>query len=342
LKRIDTVEAPPNRRGIPKWLVPGVGYGVSAASLIWVFWKFPWAQLADHLRTMEWNWVAIAILFEVAVYFFDAWRWAVLLKPVGAPSFGLCLQSVFVGVLANDILPAKAGEVVRCFLLSYETEVPLSLAITSDVVLRIMDGLWIVIAYLLVTLQIATHVDVSRGMWFFGTGAVAIALLVLFVLFRRQHAHEFCSTTSWAGRFVHLLDEIHRLGHWRELRSAMAIGGLYWLAQILAIWALTKADRFDLGISAAAFLLVVKAVLTLIPNAPANMGAYQAAVVYAFGFLLVEHANAQAFAEIMFAFLTLPVAVGGAIAVLFADIDILALHRHAHHAKALRKRKTTS
>jgi uncharacterized membrane protein YbhN (UPF0104 family) len=253
---------------------------------------------------------------------------------VGAPSFGLCLQSVFVGVLANDILPAKAGELVRCFLLSYETKVPLSLAITSDVVLRIMDGLWIVIVYLIITFQIATHVDVTRGMWFFGTGAVAVAVVVLFVLFRRQHAHHFVRNTSWAARFVHLLDEVHRLGHWRELRNAMALSGFYWLSQMLAIWALTRADRFDLGLSAAAFLLVVKAVLTIVPNAPANVGTYQVAVMYAFTFLLVERANAQPFSEIMFGFLTLPAAVGGAIAVLFADIDILALHRRANRAKA--------
>src|SRR5580692_7258731 len=252
---MDIVEAPPKRGGIPKWLIPAIGYTVSAAALTWVFWKFPYAQLADHLRTLEWNWVALAILFEVAVYFCDAWRWKVLLRPVGAPSFGVCLQAVFVGVLANDILPAKAGELVRCFLLSYETEVPLSLAITSDVVLRIMDGLWIVIVYLLITFQIASHVDVTRGMWLFGTVAVALALLLLFVLFRRQHAHDFCKTTSWAARFVHQLDEIHRLGHWPGLRNAMALSSFYWLAQVLAIWALTKADHFDLGLTAAAFLL---------------------------------------------------------------------------------------
>ena len=335
---MDTVEAPPKRQGIPKWLVPAVGYTVSAASLTWVFWKFPWSQLADHLRALEWNWVALAVLFEVGVYFVDAWRWSVLLKPAGAPSFVLCLQAVFVGLLANDILPAKAGEVVRCFLLSYETKVPLSLAVTSDVILRIMDGLWIVILYLIVTFQISNHVDVTRGMWLFGTGAVTVSLLLLFVLFRRQHAHHFVRTTSWAARFVHLLDEIHRLGNWGALRNAMAIGAFYWLFQMLAIWALTRADHFDLGLSAAAFLLVVKAVLTLIPNAPANVGAYQAALMYAFTFLLVERATAQPFTEIMFVFLTLPAAVGGAIAVLFADVDILSLHRHAHRAQAGRDR----
>lgn len=330
---MDIVEAPPKRRRIPHWLVPTLGYLVSGASLLWVFWRFPWAQLGDHLRTLEWGWVALAIAFEIAVYFADAWRWGALLKPVGAPSFGLCLQSVFVGMLANDILPAKAGELVRCFLLSYESEVPLSLAITSDVILRVMDGLWIVILYLAVTLQVGTHTQVRDGMWLFGTCAVGIAGVALWVLFRRQHAHHLVRTRSWAARFVDLLDQIHRLGDWPELRNAMAISSAYWLTQILAIWALTKADRFDLGLSAATFLLVVKSVATLIPNAPANVGAYQAAVVFAFRFLYVEQPAAQAFSEIMFVFLTLPIAVGGAIAVLFADIDLFTLHRHARESE---------
>ncbi len=136
-----------------------------------------------------------------------------------------------------------------------------------------------------------------------------------------------CSTnfTGWA--------------HWRALRTAMLISALYWLTQTLAIWALTRADRFDLGVSAAAFLLVVKAVVTLIPNAPASMGAYQAAAMYGLGLLLVEHANAQIFAEIMFWFLSLPVAIGGALAVAFTGVDITALHRRAAAHKAEVRRK---
>jgi glycosyltransferase 2 family protein len=331
---MDTVEAPPKRRGIPKWLVPAIGYTVSAASLVWVFSKFPYAQLGDHLRTLNWKWAALAIAFEISVYFFDAWRWEQLLVPLHAPSFGICLQAVFVGLFANDVLPAKAGELVRCFLLSYETEIPLSLAFTSQIILRIMDGVWIVILYLMVTLQIGTHPVVRDVMWGFGITVVVIAGLSLFVLFRRQHAHHFVKTTSWAARFVHLLDEVHRLGEWRALRTAMGISGLYWLAQTLAIWALTRADAFDLGVSAAAFLLVVKAVVTLIPNAPASMGAYQAAAMYGLGLLLVEHNNAQIFAEIMFWFLTLPVAIGGALAVAFTGVDITALHKRAHDARA--------
>jgi len=324
-----------NGQGAPKWLVPAIGYSVSAASLTWVFWRFPWAQLADHLRTLEWNWVALGVLLELAVYWMDAWRWRAMLKPVGSPSFGYCLEAVFVGLLANDILPAKAGELVRCYLLTREADVPLPITITSDVILRIMDGLWMVILYLIITWQISTHTDVTRGMWVFGCIAVAGAILLLYVLFHRQHARLFVNNTSWAARFRHLLDEIHRLGSWPALRAAMAISGLYWVTQVLAVWALTKADRFDLGLSAGAFLLVVRSVATLLPNAPANVGTYQLALSLALEmYLFVEHGNAEALAEILFIFLTLPAAVGGGIALVMADIDLFALHRGARRAKS--------
>src|SRR5437868_8244730 len=102
---MDTTETPSTRRGIPKWLVPAIGYTISAVSLVWVFSKFPVAQLGEHLRTIGWWWVGAAILCEFVAYFADAWRWMVLLEPVGAPSFGSCVQSVFVGILANDVLP---------------------------------------------------------------------------------------------------------------------------------------------------------------------------------------------------------------------------------------------
>jgi uncharacterized protein (TIRG00374 family) len=329
---MDTVESPRRQSGIPRWLVPAIGYTVSGISLIWVFSRFPYRLLGDHLRTMDWWWVSLAVALEFAVYFVDAWRWSAFLQPVGAPSFGVALQAVFIGVFANDVLPARAGELIRCFLLSYETEVPFSLAVTSDVILRIMDGLWVVIVYLIITFQISSHAMVTRVMWGFGTGVVAVSLLVLFVLFRRQHARHFVTNTKWAANLIHLFDEIHRLGHWRELGIAMLLSGVYWFGQLLAVWALTRADAFDLGLGAAGFLLVVKAIGTLVPNAPANVGAYQAATIYALMLLLVEHPNAQIFAEIMFWFLTLPVAVGGAIAVAFAGFDITSLHRHAKEA----------
>ena len=123
---MDTIEAPPRRPRIPKWLVPLIGYGISIASLVWVFSKFDFAQLGSDLRRLDWTWVAVTIAVEIGVYFIDAWRWMVLLRPVGAPSFGACLQSVFVGVFANDILPAASGRNHPLFSAVVQDRIPIS------------------------------------------------------------------------------------------------------------------------------------------------------------------------------------------------------------------------
>jgi len=333
---MNTIEVSLRKRRIPKWVVPVVGYGISAISLIWVFSKFPFAQLGHHLRTLDWRWVALAIVAEVLVYFADAWRWMVILSPVGAPSFASCLQGVFVGLLANDILPARAGELIRCFLLSYKTDVHLSLAITSDFIERIMDGAWIVIIYLLITFRVSTHVAVDDVMWVFGSVVAVISLVILWVLFHRQHAHHFVNNRSWGARFVHLFEEIHSLGHWRELGLAFAIGAIYWVLQATAVWAICRADKFYFGASEIAFLLVVKTVWTLVPSAPANVGLYQWSAAYALMLLQTEKGPAEVLSEIMFVFLTLPLILGGAIAIASAGFKLDDLHRHAHDAHTRR------
>lgn len=326
-------ETPRQRGGIPKWLIPALGYLVSAACLVWVCSRFPYRELAEHLRTLDWGWVALAVGIEILIYFADAWRWAALLRPVGSPSFGVALQSVFVGIFASDVLPARAGELVRCFLLSWESDVPLSLAFTSDIILRVMDGVWIVILYLLVTYSVGTHPMVNDAMWVFGVVIAVASALILFVLFRREHASELMESKPWGAKFMHLLHEIHRLGNWRALGVAMFGSGLYWLTQALALWALAKADAFDFGLSAATFLLAVKAVGTLIPNAPANVGAYQAIMMYALGLLLVERPNAQIFSQLAFWILTLPAVAGGAIALAVTGLDIRELQARAMRAR---------
>lgn len=326
---------------IPKWLVPAVGYLISAVSLVWVFAHFPFGELARHLEHLDWTWVAIAVTVEIGVYFIDAWRWKALLRPAGAPAFSCCAQAVFVGIFANDILPARTGEVIRCFLLSYKTDVHLPVAISSDLIVRIMDGLWLVILYLLVTFQVASHTGINRVMWIFGMGSVAAALIAVWILFHRQHAHHFVNSRGWAAKFVHIFEEIHELGRWQDVRRSMAITGLYWLAQVVALWAIARADSFDFSLAEMGFLLVVRSMWTLIPNAPANMGPYQAAIVYALGLLLTEKPQAQILAQIMFSFMTLPPLIGGAIAVALAGFNITELHHHAHHAHSSRMKRRT-
>jgi len=314
---------------LPKWLVPASGYTIGALSLFWVLFKFPYVQLGEHLRALDWRWVGFAIALECAIYFVEAWRWKRLLRPAGAPSGAQCVQAIWVGLFANVLLPARAGEVIRCFLLSYKTGIPLSVTLTSDLIMRLMDGVCIVVLYLLVTWQVSSHIGVNRVMWIFGGAVVVLATLLLWVLFRRQHAHAFVNNRGWAARFIHLLERIHNLGHWDELGRAMALSVPYWVLQVGALWAIARADAFDFQFSSMSFLVVVKSIGTMMPSAPANMGAFQATVEYGLKRLFTEPSDAKILAEIMFMLQTLPLALGGAIAIASAGFNFKELRRHA-------------
>ena len=246
---METGETPQAGRKVLTWLVPVIGYTISLASLCWAFARFPFAQMGDHLRTMEWRWLVLAVALELGSFFLDAWRWRELLRPAVAPPYGAAVQSVFAGLFANDVLPARAGEAVRCFLLSYKTDIHLPLVITSLVIVRVMDGIWVVILYFATSFVVEGAGAATGVMAVYAAVVAGLAALLLFALFYRQHAHLFVKNSRWGARFAHFLDEIHKLGNWRELRIVMLISGGYWAFQICAVWTITRADNcyFNFG-----------------------------------------------------------------------------------------------
>src|SRR5277367_6101591 len=138
-----------SRRLAPKWLIPTLGFAVSLISLWLVFRRFDFDQLARDVRSISWPWVAAAVAAELLCHVVDAWRWLVILSPAERPTLLQAVQATFIGMFANDVLPAKAGEIIRPYLLTTWARVPLSLSITSAVIERIFDGITLVIIFFL-------------------------------------------------------------------------------------------------------------------------------------------------------------------------------------------------
>ena len=53
------------RKRFPTWLLPALGYAVSAAGLVWVLRDTRLRDSADHFLHLNWFWVALALIFEV-------------------------------------------------------------------------------------------------------------------------------------------------------------------------------------------------------------------------------------------------------------------------------------
>jgi uncharacterized protein (TIRG00374 family) len=327
---MDSVQAKPARRKIPGWLVMTVTYAVSIGSLVWALRGYDFSQIQVAILSVKWGWVLLAVVLELAVYVVQGWRWRTLLSPVERMPLRETVQAIYIGLFASNVLPLRPGEIIRGYLLAKWGEIPFSLTLTSMVIERVLDGIWLVAAFWIAASQMnmpPALVDFAQVLAF---GVVVMTALFLFILFHKQHAHSFLSRQRWGREFLHVLDQIHQLGNWRTLAATFGITCLYWILQILPVWALFRSYDMDLSFWPAAVVLVVKSIGTVIPSAPGNLGVLQSVVKMALTLFVVELNVAIELSWMVWVVMTLPPLAVGFIAVLLTGASIGEIHRHAH------------
>src|SRR5579871_5142518 len=139
------------RRWMPSWLPQVLGYAVSALCLVWVLHNYNFNELIAAIRTLDWKWVALSVVADLSVYLAHAWRWNTLLGPVVGLRFWRTVQAIYIGLFANEVLPLRVGELIRCYLLAHWNGLRLSLGIASAGVERVIDGFWMLAAFLVTT-----------------------------------------------------------------------------------------------------------------------------------------------------------------------------------------------
>ena len=99
-------------------------------------------ELAEALLTANYLYLAPAIVLYFVGQWFRALRWQYLLSPIARISTRRLYPVIIIGYMANNVLPARLGELVRAVYLSQrekEVSVPASIATLS--VERLYDGL---------------------------------------------------------------------------------------------------------------------------------------------------------------------------------------------------------
>ncbi|HJT88087.1 MAG TPA: lysylphosphatidylglycerol synthase transmembrane domain-containing protein [Bryobacteraceae bacterium] len=312
----------PSRR-MPSWLPQVLGYLISAGCLIWVLHGYPIRQLPSEIRGLDWKWVSLGILLDLSVYVTHAWRWDTLLGPVVRLRFWRTVQAIYIGLFANEVLPLRTGELIRCYLLAHWSDLRLSLSFASAAVERLIDGFWMLAAFL-ITASFVRGIPHDLIILVQALGVLLFlgAAVLIWVVFHRQHAHYVVSESRWASTLRHVIEGLHLMGNLRTMSLTVLVSLMYLALQILSVWALMKAYGFDLSVWVAGGVLAIIRFGTVVPNAPGNLGLYQVACVVALKLFDVEQNAAKGFSILLFLALTVPLLIGGAIAVALTGLNI--------------------
>src|SRR5689334_21589664 len=75
--------------------------------------------------------LASALSAIFTMYAVRAQRWRFLLAPLGGATLGQTFRTTVIGFAASAILPARAGEVLRPYLLARQAQLPLSAVLAT-------------------------------------------------------------------------------------------------------------------------------------------------------------------------------------------------------------------
>lgn len=305
---------------------------VSLVCLIWALRGVNFRQLFYDIAHLGWWWVSFAALTNILLYYIQAWRWSLVLAPVTRVPVLQSSRAIFVGLYANEVLPLRSGEIIRCYLLARWSEIPMSVALASALIERIFDGLWLITA-LFFTLERVHLPPIIRDAGFFLALLVAVcAVLLGIAMFWRERTLDRIANARWLSWAHVLIKDLHLIGHSRFLYYAFFLSLPFLVLQVIPIYAVMQAFHSlrQLPLIDSFAITVILRLNSVVPQAPGNIGTFQWATIRGLLLFGVRKNVAQRFSFILWGILTLPMVVVGFIAVALTGMKIGQLHIEAH------------
>lgn len=275
-----------------------IGGGI--VSLVFLYFSLQgqdWGKIASAFAAADYRWLIPAGILILADYAFRAWRWGIILKPAAGQRIGLrvLFPVLLLGFAANNILPARAGEVWRMWGLAQRTTVRKTVALSTLVVERVFDGFTLVF---LLGLAGSIHRLTDQAQWIetvalFLFGMVFFGLLMF--LFFEDFTLRLAARLMWPvqeglrerllevmGRFA---KGLHALRQPRALLGIISTSLLAWGSQMLSFGMILLAFNATTNpaelISVSILMLALINLLIMIPAGPGNVGTFEGAGVLA-------------------------------------------------------------
>ena len=243
-----------------------------------------WLRVWSTVRRAQPQEVALALVAISLALFLRSVRWRVLLTAEGRVTIPLAFWATSAGYLGNNVLPARAGEVVRTMMISSRSGMSRAFVLTTALSERVVD------AIVLITVSGTILLTIPKGPGWLADAAKPFAILGFFGVACIALVPAFESL--WF-RLLARMPVPHRLRDTVEhvlrqalqgIRSFHDRGRLFrFLALTVVIWCLdgmtTVLSAHAIGLSIGlplAFLLIAGLGLgSALPSTPGYVGIYQ-------------------------------------------------------------------
>jgi uncharacterized protein (TIRG00374 family) len=226
--------------------------------------------------------------------------------------------------MANNILPARAGEFVRAFVGARMERIPFSTSFATVVIDRVLDGLTVSAIFALAVV-IQPLPDEIKGAGYLAAAvyAVALATLLLLILNEQLAIRVIAKVLSpLPDRFGAYVVDLARtfagglsaLRTPRLLFSATGISVLIWLGYALSVYFMAWAFNIELTMMQSLVVLLIVTIALTLPSTPGFVGTMELALKWGLVLFGIDESRAFAFALVYHVTQYVPITVAGLIA----------------------------
>lgn len=272
-----------------------IGITFIGVTFYYLFRNIDGSKLLDAFAHFKFGWLVPALGIYLFGYIVRGHRWKVLLSPVKKCSFKSLFPTLIIGFMANNVLPARAGEFIRAHLNGKKEGISRSASFATIILERLFDGLtmmillWAALLFGHLPVQEETMPEsIQHGIhlspYVFGTAFLSLFALLLFKDTAVRGINFLITKTPRKfhdplEKLAHtFIDGLHILKNFKELLVVLLTSLAAWACEFLAFYFLAQGMGIapsPLTLWSSALLMAVVNLGILIPNAPGGIGLFE-------------------------------------------------------------------
>lgn len=283
------------------------GILISAISLMLAFNKVNPDELINAMETANYIYLIPAVLLTILSLWIRAIRWGYLLQPIKKININSLFSATAIGLMANNLLPARLGEFVRAYVIGKKELISKSASFATIVVERIFDGLTILLLFSIVTFFYVKSLPEWLRNSAYSASIIFLSASFFLILFKIKTKGMLRLTAFIIRPFSERIKQkvikilssfIEGLGILHSTRNiiiATILSLLVWLPIVVVIHYLFISFSMAIPIYGSLILLVMLGLGVMIPSAPGYIGTIQFVCVYGLAIFSIPKSQALSF-----------------------------------------------
>lgn len=337
-----TSTVPGNRR----WWQTALAILISAAFLYWALKGIHFSDVMAELKRVKVLPLIACVAIATSTFVLRIFRWRILLRSDDGSAHPLppLWHAIAIGFMANNVLPFRAGEVLRSIAITRLTRTRFTSALSSIAAERLFDGVALVLVLVFGLLLSGlpsttaignvrvTHIAVVAGITF-TVGLIIAGLVVAFPRPAERLILKLVPFPRLAERMVAMIEGVvHGLSVVKSPTRMAAV-----LAWSLAIWLVNVSSfyvafrAFDIPVNFAGAMLMngVLAFAISAPSAPGFVGVFESAIKATLLLYGVDSQVAVTYALVYHATTFVPITLLGAWSLMTTGLGLRNLRNEA-------------